>query len=223
MCDTVWGWSDVRLISRWQWSARCSQCKCEGGDRAESPVSSPRGSPGTPSWPLACVGWVMLVSPDSGTKSDISILASAMVFVLLLDWMYFTRFLNSISLLIYWHSAWPVWPGNAPWQTDTPPPIIRCQLTGACVLRQVPGPGVSSPHSRCRPERHSVLSWLSPGSHLRHSSHTRVHTETRDTQGSQWRKLEDDLSFNLNKKDSYEDSSTIVLFVTNWMFQIVIE
>ena len=130
----------------------------------------------------------MLVSPDSGTKSNICFDFIIHAGISVVCWMYFTAFLNGISLLIYWHYAWPVWPGNAPWQTDTPPPIIRCQtrgpaqLTGASVLRQVPGPGVSllTPHSsRCRPERHSVLSWLSPGSHLRHPSHSCPHTDTR--------------------------------------------
>ena len=128
---------------------------------------------------------VMLVSPDSGTKANISILLSAMVFVivLVLDWMYFTTFLNSISLLIYWHSAWPVWPGNAPWQTDTPPPIIRCQLTGACVRCRAPEcplltRGVGLSVTQCCPDSR-------PGHTSATRHNTRVQTETRDTHKAQ--------------------------------------
>ena len=222
----MWGWSDtVRLISRWRWSARCSQCnvsvRAGTGRSLQSLLPAHLGHHVDP-WLVWAV--VMLVSPDSGTKSNISILLSAMVFVLVLDWMYFTTFLNSISLLIYWHSAWPVWPGNAPWQTDPPPlpssdvswlgPVscVRCRAPECPLLTR----GVGLSVTQCCPDSR-------PGHTSATRHNTRVQTETRDTQGSEWRKLEDDLSFNLNKKDSYKDSSTIVLFVTNWMFQIVIE
>ena len=55
------------------------------------------------------------------------------------------------------------------------------QLTGPSVLRQGAGPRSPSSLLGVPAERHSVLSWLSPGSHLRHP-HTRDHTEARDAE-----------------------------------------
>ena len=122
MCDTLWGRSDVRLISRWPGliSPDVVRVSVRAGTRAESPVSSP----GTLSWPLACVGGInaCLYHQIAGLKSNICF--HFITRAVWMCWMYFTASLNGISLLIYWHYAWPVWPGNAPWQTDTPPRLL---------------------------------------------------------------------------------------------------
>ena len=126
--------------------------------------------------------------------------------------MYFTASLNGISLLIYWHYAWPVWPGPAPWQTDTPPRL----LPSSDVSLGYAGPGSADwpqcPASGAGPRSPSSLpavsAWASLSVVLTLARVTPpplltlVTIERHETQkaGSEWRKLETGSSFALIKK-----------------------